>query len=124
MTVMAPSLSEPLWVKQSKNQVNHEAYCDEAGKRIVKDHRTLLKVGRRRTRNRSTARRRRPPRPAGSDPTFCLLLAHIIAACKVKVRVSRNASRCRQRFEVHDYVLNSAVTCTLGHKISRRNKER
>lgn len=70
MTVMVMPLSEPLWLKQSVDEIDREPHSDEGGERIVKDHRCLLKAGRRRTRSPPTTRRSQGQQRLGSGPTW------------------------------------------------------
>src|SRR5262249_1683250 len=65
MTVMVATLSQLLGLEQRVDEVDHQAHGHEPGERIVEDHASLLRDGRRRRRSQPTARRtprRQPPR--------------------------------------------------------------
>src|SRR6476661_10318176 len=58
MTVMVATLSQLLGLEQRVDEVDHQAHGHEPGERIIEDHASLLRDGRRRRRSRRTGRRR------------------------------------------------------------------
>src|SRR5262249_12583482 len=114
MTVMVATLSQLLGLEQRVDEVDHQPHGDEAGERIVEDHASLLRDGRRRRRSRPTARRRLGRWPAWRCPT-------LDAPGKAPLSTERllASAALRRVKNVRTHLRSGPTICRQSHRNSR-----